>query len=273
MAYIDADLPVDNSKLPELEILGKKVQVEEKKGILYLSKDGVTIELTGVFKEDKNGEIHGKVTALVCKTDDKENDPIWDIGNMSYDFDQLFIKIGDGKLEKVITQIFEKNDVVWGSHFDDKLYGFDGKDEVNGWRGNDVLYGGKGDDELIGNIGDDKLNGGPGKDLLKGNSGEDTFVFDQKLKSKNVDTIKGIDEKKDSIELDHKIFTEFEKGKLNSDQFTIGKKPEGDDPQVFYKQNKGYLLYASEGKASEDYLKFAKVPKHLDLTHDFFFVT
>jgi hypothetical protein len=130
MAYIDADLPVDNSKLPELEILGKNVRVEEDKGILYISKNDITIELTGVFKEDKNGEVHGTVTALVCKTGDDE--PTWDIGNMSYDFDQLFIKIADGKLDKVIKQIFDSKDTIWGSHFDDELYGYDGTDEVNG---------------------------------------------------------------------------------------------------------------------------------------------
>ena len=38
MAFFDADLPVNNSELPELEILGKKVQVSKKKGILYFRR-------------------------------------------------------------------------------------------------------------------------------------------------------------------------------------------------------------------------------------------
>jgi Ca2+-binding RTX toxin-like protein len=270
MAYIDADLPVDNSKLPELEILGKNVQVEEDKGILYISKNDITIELTGVFKEDKNGVIHGKVTALVCKTGDDE--PTWDIGNMSYDFDQLFIKIGDGKLHKVIQQIFEKKDTIWGSHFDDKLYGFDGNDEVNGWRGNDVLYGGNGKDELIGQIGDDRLNGGPGKDVLKGGADSDTFVFDQKLKSSNVDKINIFDVGRDSIELKKSIFSGFDKGELSSDQFKFGNHASGDKAQILYNSSKGHLFYDPDGAGEADPLKFASAPKHKDLSHDDFFV-
>jgi Ca2+-binding RTX toxin-like protein len=255
-----------------MEILGKKVAVEEKKGILYLSKDGITIELTGVFREDKTGEVHGKVTQLVCKTED-EGDPIWDIGNMSYDFDQLFIKIGDGKLDKVIAQIFDKKDVIWGSHFDDTLYGFDGNDEVDGWRGHDVLYGGKGKDELIGNIGNDKLNGGPGKDVLKGGPGYDTFVFDQKLTDNNIDTIYKLDLKRDSIELKQDIFTAFAKGDLAKDQFHIGKQATGDEAQILYKASKGHLLYDPDGAGGAKALKFANAPKDKDIGHDLFFVS
>jgi len=271
MAYIDADQPVDNSKLPEMEILGKSVEVEEKKGILYLSRDGVTIELTGVFREDKSGEIHGKVTQLVCKTDDDE--PIWDIGNMSYDFDKLFTDIDDGKLDKVIQKIFDKNDTVWGSHFDDKLYGFDGNDKMDGWRGHDLLFGGNGKDELKGNIGDDVLNGGKGKDTLKGGDGYDTFVFDQNLTKGNVDTIHKIDVSQDSIELKQKIFTAFATGDLQKDQFKVGKNASGDDPQILYRNDKGYLLYDPDGAGSEDAIKFANAPKHKDITHDIFFVS
>jgi Ca2+-binding RTX toxin-like protein len=253
MAYFDADLPVNNSKLPEMEILGENVEVSEKKGILYISKDDITIELTGNFKEKNNGDIEGTVTALVCKTGDDE--PTWDISNMSYDFDQLFIRIDDGKLDKVISEIFEDKDTIWGSHFDDELYGFKGNDTVVGWNG------------------DDRLNGGQGKDTLEGKRGADTYVFDQNLTSKNVDTIVKFNENEDLVELKQKIFTELKTGELHEDYFTVGKNAEGDDPQIIYRPDKGHLLYDSDGAGGKDPLKFADIGKNKDLTHDDFFVS
>lgn len=253
MAFFDADKSVNNSKLSELEILGKKVHVSNKKGILYLSRDDITIELTGVFREKQNGDIEGTVTALACKTGDDE--PTWDIAGISYNFDKLFTQIDDGKLDKVIAKMFEGKDTVWGSHFDDQLYGFKGNDTLEGWRG------------------DDRLNGGPGKDSLEGMQGADTYVFDQKLTSKNVDTIVKFNVDEDLIELKKKIFTEFKKGELHEAGFTIGKRAEGDDPQIIYREDKGHLLYDVDGKGGADPLKFANIAKHKDLSHDDFFVS
>jgi len=253
MALFDADKSVNNSTLPELEILGKNVQVENKKGILYISRDNITIELTGVFKEKDNGNIEGKVTALVCKTGDDE--PTWDIADMSYDFDKLFIDIGDGKLDKVINKIFDKKDVIWGSHFDDKLYGLDGNDTVKGWRGND------------------RLDGGKGKDVLEGNYGNDTFVFSETIKKGNVDTISKFKVGQDSIELDHKIFTELDKGELGKDYFTISKDAKTENPTIIYRTDKGHLLYDPDGTGSKSAEIFFKVQKHKDLSHSDFFVS
>ena len=204
MAFFDADLPVNNSKLPELEILGGKVQVEEKKGVFFFSKDDITIELTGTFQETKQG-IDGTVHQLVCKTGDDE--PTWDISGLEYDFDKLFTKIDDGKLDKVIEEMFEKKDLIWGSHFDDKLYGFKGTDVVVGWGGNDWIDGGKGKDKLIGDSSEE--------DKSTGGFGDDTFAFDQTLKSSNVDKITDFHIEHDTIDLKRKIFSEFDKGKLH----------------------------------------------------------
>jgi Ca2+-binding RTX toxin-like protein len=252
MAFFDADLPVNNSKLPELEILGKKVEINEKKGILYLSRDNITIELTGIFKEKADGSTKGTVTALVCKTGDDE--PTWDISGIRYDFDKLFIDIGEGNLDKVIEKFFKKKDTVWGSHFDDKLFGMTGDDEVEGWRG------------------DDELNGGPGRDKLKGGIGDDIFVYDQKLNKYHFDVLEDFKAVHDVIHLSRSIFTEFEKGKLDPDQLVIGKKPVGDIAQLIYREGNGLLYYDSDGTGPADKVKFFNIGENRHIDHDNFFV-
>lgn len=253
MALFDADKSVNNKTLPQLEILGEKVQVENKKGILYISKDNITIELTGVFHENNNGVIHGKVTALVCKTGDDE--PTWDIADMKYDFDKLFTDIDKGKLDQVIEKIFEKKDVIWGSHFNDKLFGFDGNDTVKGWRG------------------DDRIDGGKGKDTLEGNYGKDTFVFSEALKKGNVDTIAKFKVGEDSFELDHHVFPGLEQGVLHEENFTVSKNAKTEDPTIIYRDKKGLLLFDPDGTGDQDPQKFFKMQKHKDLSHDDFFVS
>jgi Ca2+-binding RTX toxin-like protein len=90
------------------------------------------------------------------------------------------------------------------------------------------------------------------------------------LKRGNVDTIYKMDVQEDSIELKHKIFSGLEKGKLDADQFKLGKNSKGDEAQILY--SKDNLLYDPDGAGSEDAVKFANVPKDKDITHDFFFV-
>ena len=252
MAFFDADLAVNNSELNELNIFKHKTENGEKKGILYFSRGDVTIEMAAVVKN--NGGIEkGNINGLVCKTG--EDEPTWDIAGMKYDFHQFFKRIDDGKLDKVLAEIFEGKDTVWGSHFDDELYGFKGNDTLDGWRG------------------DDRLNGGPGKDKVEGKQGADTYVFDQKLTSQNVDTIVKFNEKEDLVELKQKIFTDLKKGELHEDYFTVGKNAEGDDPQIIYRPDKGHLLYDSDGAGGKDPLKFADIGKNKDLSHDDFFVS
>ena len=80
----------------------------------------------------------------------------------------------------VLTEI----EYVWGSRYDDnifgnsadnRLYGNAGNDWLVGGLGDDRLWGGPGYDELIGMAGDDLLFGGPGADALEGGTGADTL--------------------------------------------------------------------------------------------------
>lgn len=251
MVAFDADMSVDNSKLPELKIFEKKTENWSKKGILYFERDDIVIEMSAVVKNNK-GKEKGNINGLVAKTSDGE--PIWDMGGLKYDFNKFFKKIDNGKLDEVIQDIFKKKDTIWGSHLNDKLYGFDGNDTLKGWRG------------------DDLLNGGKGKDTLIGNQGADTFEFDQKLGTANMDTIHKFKVGEDMIKLSPKIFVGLEKGTLKEENFKIGKNAEGDAPQVLYKANKGLLLFDPDGAGGADAEKFAKMQKNKDLSHHDFIV-
>ena len=54
---------------------------------------------------------------------------------------------------------------LWGSQFDDSLYGNAGVNELSGFNGDDSLYGREGNDILIGDGGADHLDGGDGRDV------------------------------------------------------------------------------------------------------------
>ncbi|MCB1498927.1 MAG: hypothetical protein KDK07_03925 [Bauldia sp.] len=247
--FFDADKPVDNTDLSELEILvNKNATVTRKKGILYYTKGDTTLEVSALLKEKSDNTITGKVIAIAVK--DENDDPIWDISGFKYDAKKLENQLIDGKLDKVVATLFKGKDTVWGSHFDDELHGFKGNDTIDGWRGND------------------RINGGRGKDSLQGRQGDDTFIFDQKLTKSNADKIVKFNVSEDSLELKQDIFTGLEKGKLHDDYFTVGKHAVGDTPQLIYQKGKGILSYDPDGEGSEKAKKFVTLDKNKDLTHD-----
>lgn len=253
MAAFDADEAVNNLDLSELKILSKKTSNYAKKGILYFEKNGIVIKMEAVVKNDKGNET-GKIHTI--KVTDSDDNPIWDIGGLNYDWDKFWNQVAHGKFDKIVDKFFDKNDTVWGSPKGDDLFGSDGNDTVNGWQG------------------DDRINGGKGKDFLKGYIGDDTFVFDEKVGKKNYDKIGDWNKygSHDSIELKQKIFSEFDKGTLGADYFTVGNKADADHAQIIYKQNKGKLFYDPDGTGSEDKELFAKINHKKDLSHDDFFV-
>lgn len=68
---------------------------------------------------------------------------------------------------------------VWGSSFNDVIFGNDGANELRGNDGSDVLKGGGGADTIDGGSGNDTLTGNYGADVLVGGSGEDTADYSQ----------------------------------------------------------------------------------------------
>lgn len=68
------------------------------------------------------------------------------------------------------------NDVLWGGDADNALNGFEGNDILRGFFGEDSIDGGDGNDELYGGYSQDTLNGGSGNDRLEGGEGGDTMT-------------------------------------------------------------------------------------------------
>ncbi|MFC3616171.1 calcium-binding protein [Lutimaribacter marinistellae] len=66
---------------------------------------------------------------------------------------------------------------LYGSTFDDSLYGDDNDNEIIGDFGNDVLWGWDGDDSINGMWDNDTIAGNKGDDTLRGGLGADVFQF------------------------------------------------------------------------------------------------
>lgn len=64
--------------------------------------------------------------------------------------------------------IFVSIENLFGSEYDDTLYGDGGANRLHGARGNDTLFGNAGNDDLSGSGGNDILCGGGGADILRG---------------------------------------------------------------------------------------------------------
>jgi Ca2+-binding RTX toxin-like protein len=89
-------------------------------------------------------------------------------------------------------------DVIYGTIWDDELYGTGKEDKIYGSLGNDYLYGRGKKDTLEGGPGDDLLNGGKQKDKLHGGSGNDALYGeddrDEMYGGEGNDTLYGGDE-------------------------------------------------------------------------------
>jgi serralysin len=66
---------------------------------------------------------------------------------------------------------------VYGSHYDDEIYGSDAVNALEGGHGDDLVVGFGGNDILSGGAGADWICGGDGADLMGGGAGADHFVF------------------------------------------------------------------------------------------------
>jgi VCBS repeat-containing protein len=182
-------------------------------------------------------------------------------------------------------------DRLYGSSGDDRLYGKGGNDHLNsgsgkdrldggagrdylvGESGNDTILGGEGNDTISAGRGDDVIYGGLGADVLEDSYGRDTFVFNTRLGTGQVDTIKHFDVGPDTIRLENAIFKKVgAKGWLKEDAFHIGAKAADKDDRIIYDAKKGVLYYDADGTGDAAQIAFAKLSKNLKITEKDFFI-
>lgn len=68
----------------------------------------------------------------------------------------------------------ENDAYLWGSSYNDRIYGYAGNDNIAGFSGNDFIDGGDGDDTVRGHDGNDVIHGGAGNDRIDPGEGNDT---------------------------------------------------------------------------------------------------
>lgn len=105
---------------------------------LYLSTDGLTVDLSGQSDFGRHG---GKV-----------------------EFRQVENVVGS-----------DGNDGITGDSADNKLAARGGDDTIDGGAGNDTITGGGGDDTIFGGKGDDNIQAGSGDDHVQGDDGNDVI--------------------------------------------------------------------------------------------------
>ena len=88
---------------------------------------------------------------------------------------------------------------IFGSLFNDDIFGDGGNNVLEGFNGVDELFGRGGNDTLIGGGGFDFLNGGEGNDTLTGAGGDDRFLFD--IANFGVDTITDFTNNRDLMDM------------------------------------------------------------------------
>ena len=157
------------------------------------------------------------------------------------------------------------SDSVSGGDGDDFVSGGADDDVIEGGIGNDTLYGATGNDVIFGGEGKDVIAGNQGNDKLTGGKGADQFIFAQvNLGTQGLDKIRDFKPGKDSIAFD---FLDELGAKLNKGEFVVGKKAKDADDHVIYNDKKGMLYFDGDGKGGDAAFAFAKIGKHLDLTH------
>lgn len=79
---------------------------------------------------------------------------------------------------RVVIDGMDGDDTLFGSIYDDTIYGGAGNDEINGYLGDDDIYGASGNDIIYGDTGNDEIRGGDGVDIIYGESGNDIVYGD-----------------------------------------------------------------------------------------------
>ncbi|MEO7221179.1 MAG: autotransporter-associated beta strand repeat-containing protein [Devosia sp.] len=148
---------------------------------------------------------------------------------------------------------------VGGTWHNDKLTG-DSKDNILlGDRGNDTLKGGGGNDVLV---------GGRDKDVLEGGGGKDQFVFNTKIGTDSVDTVKDFHHGEDKLLLGALQFAAIG-SKLDANEFYAkagATKAHDASDRIIYNTSNGRMYYDDDGKGGHAAVLVAKLAGHPSLS-------
>ncbi len=146
-----------------------------------------------------------------------------------------------------------------GNELANTLTGNSAANILNGGLGADTLNGGAGNDTVVGAGGVDILKGGIGNDILDGGADSDSFVFDTRLSSTNVDTIRNFVTAADKIELEDGVFNQIVTGQLAEKAFSEGTTATTADHRIIYDKATGFLYYDADGNNAGAQVKFAQL--------------
>lgn len=144
----------------------------------------------------------------------------------------------------------------------------------------DNLTGSIGSNSIDGGAGNDTLSGGLGNDVLTGGDGSDRFIFNSKLGSANIDTIRDFGDDNDKIVLNKAIFKSLSKG-VKAENLVTGTSAQlathsfDKNDFLVYNSETHALIYDADGSGKLNAIEFA----HIDLvgisnlTHTDFIIT
>ena len=256
----------DNLKFPNTIVLQNSFNATEKGGPAKLHITGEAMTITGTVP------IEGVVKGIeITHTD---------TGEHQYDLTKLSLFFGTiqnsfkGDFE---SDLFQRDDQMIGSAFDDTLKSYSGDDKVFGGKGIDNLYGGGGNDNLNGGVGDDNIygqgdnddiDGGKGNDNLFGGNGQNNFIFDTVLDAAtNVDTIGDYSVGDNSFDLSKAIFAGIGSiGQLSKNKFVVGTDAGDSKDLIIYDATNGHLYFDADGSGAGAKVLFAIVTDAPTLT-------
>ena len=240
MAFFDADLSVNNSKLNELEFLVENnVNVYKKKDLLYSEKDNKVLEVGGVLKEKNDGTISGKVISLAVK-DTENDDPVWDLSNFSFDANKLAPRCLGRKASKRSAKSCSRARTLSGDRIS----------TTNCLASMATTRSRAGAATTGSTAARARTSSRDSRKRRDPQAGRHLRLRPEADQQRRHD--RQVQREGRPVELKQKIFTDLKKGELHEDYFTVGKKAEGDNPQIIYRPDKGHLLYDADGAGGKD---------------------
>lgn len=154
-----------------------------------------------------------------------------------------------------------------GTSSADIYNGTSGNDIYDGAGGNDTIRGAGGNDVLKGGAGNDKIYGGLGADTLTGGAGSDYFYFDSTPGAGNVDRITDFSTVYDTFRIDNAIFTGLgPDGALASAAFYKGAAAHDASDRIIYNAATGAIFYDSDGSGAAAAVQIATIGTNLNVT-------